>query len=33
MELIQSILTNNLCYKAGNKIAFKGLRLHSVGCP
>lgn len=33
MEIIQSILTNNPCYKAGKKIAVKGLMLHSVGCP
>lgn len=33
MELVQSILTNNPCYRAGKKIAVKGLMLHSVGCP
>ena len=33
MDLIQSILTNNPCYKAGKKITIKGLMLHSVGCP
>lgn len=33
MEIIQSILTNNPCYKAGKKLAVKGLMLHSVGCP
>ena len=33
MELIQSILTQNPCYKAGKKITVKGLVLHSVGCP
>lgn len=33
MEMIQSILTNNPCYKAGKKISVKGLMLHSVGCP
>lgn len=33
MNLIQSILTNNPCYKAGRKITVKGLMLHSVGCP
>lgn len=33
MEIIESILTNNPCYKAGKKIAVKGLMLHSVGCP
>lgn len=33
MNLTQSILTNNPCYKAGRKIVVKGLMLHSVGCP
>ena len=33
MEIIESILTNNPCYKAGKKIQVKGLMLHSVGCP
>lgn len=33
MKIIQSILTNNPCYKAGKKITVKGLMLHSVGCP
>ena len=33
MEIVESILTNNPCYKAGKKIAVKGLMLHSVGCP
>ena len=33
MNLIQSILTNNPCYKVGRKITVKGLMLHSVGCP
>lgn len=33
MKIIQSILTNNPCYKAGRKIAVKGLMLHSIGCP
>lgn len=33
MKIIQSILTNNPCYKAGRKISVKGLMLHSVGCP
>ncbi len=32
MKLIQSFLTKNPCYKAGRKIAVKGLMLHSVGC-
>ena len=33
MKIIQSILTQNPCYKAGKKITVKGLMLHSVGCP
>ena len=33
LKIIQSILTNNPCYKAGKKITVKGLMLHSVGCP
>lgn len=33
MEIIESILTNNPCYKSGKKIIVKGLMLHSVGCP
>ena len=33
MNIIQSYLTNNPCYKAGRKINVKGLMLHSVGCP
>ena len=33
MNLIQSILTNNPCYKTGRKITVKGLMLHSVGSP
>jgi hypothetical protein len=32
MKIIQSILTQNDCYKAGRKITVKGLMLHSVGC-
>lgn len=32
MKIIQSITTNNPCYKAGRKITVKGLMLHSVGC-
>lgn len=32
MNLIQKIMTNNDCFKAGKKIAVKGLMLHSVGC-
>ena len=31
MKLIKSYLTNNPCYKAGEKITVKGLMLHSVG--
>lgn len=33
MNIIQSILVNNDCYKSGKKITPKGLMLHSVGCP
>ncbi len=33
MELVQSILTENPCYKAGKRITIKGIVLHSVGCP
>lgn len=33
MEIIQSILTTNPCYKTGKKITVRGLMLHSVGCP
>lgn len=33
MELVENILTNNPCYKAGKRIQVKGLVLHSVGCP
>ncbi len=32
MKLVESILTNNPCYKQGRKITVKGLMLHSVGC-
>lgn len=32
MKLIESILKNNPCYKAGKTITVKGLMLHSVGC-
>ena len=32
MEIVESILTENPCYKAGRKITVKGLMLHSVGC-
>lgn len=33
MELVESMLTNNPCYKAKKRIQVKGLVLHSVGCP
>ena len=33
MEIVESILTNNPCYKAGKRIQVKGLMIHSVGCP
>jgi N-acetylmuramoyl-L-alanine amidase CwlA len=33
MKIIQAILKNNPCYKAGKKITVTGLMLHSVGCP
>ena len=33
MEIVQSILNQNPCYKAGKKIKVSGLMLHSVGCP
>lgn len=33
MKLIEFIMKNNPCYKAGKKITVKGLMLHSVGCP
>lgn len=33
MEIVESILKNNPCYKAGKKIRVQGLMLHSVGCP
>lgn len=32
MQIIESILTKNPCYKTGRKITVKGLMLHSVGC-
>lgn len=32
MKIVNSILTNNPCYKEGQKITVKGLMLHSVGC-
>lgn len=33
MEILDSILTNNPCFRSGRKIKVKGLMLHSVGCP
>lgn len=33
MQIKQSYLTENPCYKTGKKIKVKGLMLHSVGCP
>ncbi len=33
MQIKETILTNNPCYKAGKTITVKGLMLHSVGCP
>lgn len=33
MEIIQSFMTQNPCYKSGKKITVKGIVLHSVGCP
>ena len=32
LKLVESLLTNNPCYKKGQKITVKGLMLHSVGC-
>lgn len=32
MQIIESYLTNNPCYKSGKSITVKGLMLHSVGC-
>jgi N-acetylmuramoyl-L-alanine amidase CwlA len=32
MEIIESILTNNDCYRANRKITVQGLMIHSVGC-
>lgn len=32
MQIKETILTNNPCYKAGRTITVKGLMLHSVGC-
>lgn len=33
MEIVESILKQNPCYKTGKKIRVTGLMLHSVGCP
>jgi len=33
MQIKETVLTNNPCYKQGRKITVKGLMLHSVGCP
>lgn len=33
MNIIESYLVNNPCYKAGKKITVKGIMLHSIGCP
>lgn len=33
MEIVEKLLVNNPCYKAGKKIRVSGLMLHSVGCP
>lgn len=33
MKIIESIMTQNPCYTAGQKITVKGLMLHSIGCP
>lgn len=33
MNIIQSFLTKNPCYKAGKKNSGKGAMLHSIGCP
>ncbi len=32
MEIIESFLTKNPCYKTGDTITVRGLMLHSVGC-
>lgn len=32
MQIKETFLTNNPCYKQGNTITVKGLMLHSVGC-
>ena len=33
MKIIESMLTNNTCYKIGRAMRVKGLMLHSIGCP
>lgn len=33
MKIVESMLTNNSCYKIGRPITVKGLMLHSIGCP
>lgn len=33
MEIVQSFMTLNPCYRAGKRINVKGIVLHSVGCP
>lgn len=33
MNIVQSYVTNNDCYKAGRTITVKGLMLHSIGVP
>lgn len=33
MNIVESILTNNPCYKTGKKIIVKGIMLESVRCP
>ena len=33
MNIIESFVKNNRCYKNNQKITIKGLMLHSVGCP
>ena len=33
MKIIESMLTENSCYKLSRKMQVKGLMLHSIGCP
>lgn len=33
MKIIESFLTNNSCYKLGQKMTVRGLMLHSIGTP